>query len=205
MIGGYLVRDPSLGALDGRYLYGDHCTGQLRSFDPASPYTTDCSEGLTIENLNSFGEDAAGRVYAVSGNGGVWRLVPSTPSSCGEPEATQAAKPQLRSAFVGIKAHGRRVQRGKRALITVWLSPCAERKGQKVRLFRGRHSVGSRRLSRACTARFRPRIRHRSRFRSRIGAGDGFETATSRRLTIKPAKVRHHRHRSDHRRSRTAQ
>lgn len=202
VIGGYVVRDASLGALYGRYLYGDHCSGELRSFDPAAPRATDCFEGLDVGNLDSFGEDAAGRVYAVSGDGAVWRLVPSTPSSCGEPPAAAApAAAPLRPAYAGIKAYGRRIQRGKRALITVWISPCAQRRGERIRLFRGRHPLGSRRLSRACTARFRPRIRRRSNFRSRIEAGAGFEAATSRRLTIKPRRARR-RHQRAQRRAR---
>ena len=34
--GGYVVRDRELPSLDGRYLYGDFCAGELRSFVPAS-------------------------------------------------------------------------------------------------------------------------------------------------------------------------
>jgi hypothetical protein len=34
--GGYVVRDPSLAALAGRYLYGDFCTGELRTADLAA-------------------------------------------------------------------------------------------------------------------------------------------------------------------------
>ena len=30
--GGYVVRDPELRSLYGRYLYGDYCAGELRSF-----------------------------------------------------------------------------------------------------------------------------------------------------------------------------
>ena len=37
MTGGYVVRDPELKSLYGRYLYGDYCVGELRSFtaDPS--------------------------------------------------------------------------------------------------------------------------------------------------------------------------
>lgn len=180
VIGGYVVRDGGLPSLYGRYLYGDLCTGELRSFSPSSPAGSDRSEGLTVPNLNSFGEDACGRLYAVSGNGAVSRLVGPEDSPCA------SGTGQLRAAFAGIRAFSHRVVRGRRALITVWVSPCAGRQGERVRLFRGKRNLGSRRLSRACTAQFRPRIRQRSSFRARVPESGGFEAATSRRLTIKP-------------------
>ena len=37
IIGGYVVRDPQLRSLRGRYLYADFCKGDLRSFVPAPP------------------------------------------------------------------------------------------------------------------------------------------------------------------------
>jgi len=64
-------------ALRGRYIYGDYCKGRIRSarLTPGrarSPQRT----SLTVNSLSSFGEDARGRVYAVSLNGPVYRLVP---------------------------------------------------------------------------------------------------------------------------------
>jgi glucose/arabinose dehydrogenase len=77
--GGYVVRDPSLPSLYGRYLYGDYCTGELRSF-PAAPgkrATDDRALGLDVPSLSSFGEDDAGHVYATSLEGPVYRLDPA--------------------------------------------------------------------------------------------------------------------------------
>jgi glucose/arabinose dehydrogenase len=74
--GGYVVRDPSLPALFGRYVYGDFCAGELRSFRPAPPQARDDrSLGLDVPSLSSFGEDNAGHIYAVSLDGPVYRLV----------------------------------------------------------------------------------------------------------------------------------
>jgi glucose/arabinose dehydrogenase len=76
--GGYVVRDESLRSLYGRYLYGDFCVGELRSF-PARPGTEaedDRPLGLEVPQLSSFGEDNRGRIYAVSLNGPVYRLAP---------------------------------------------------------------------------------------------------------------------------------
>jgi glucose/arabinose dehydrogenase len=74
--GGYVVRDRSLPALVGRYVYGDFCEGELRSFKPATPEARDDrSLGLEVPSLSSFGEDNEGHVYAVSLDGPVYRLV----------------------------------------------------------------------------------------------------------------------------------
>jgi glucose/arabinose dehydrogenase len=74
--GGYVVRDPELPSLNGRYIYGDFCAGALRSFKPAIPQARDDrSLGLDVPSLSSFGEDNAGHLYAVSLDGPVYRLV----------------------------------------------------------------------------------------------------------------------------------
>jgi glucose/arabinose dehydrogenase len=75
--GGYVVRDPALPALAGRYVYGDYCKGQLRSARLAAGSPShDRSLGLkTVDQLSSFGEDGLGRVYVVSLAGPVYRLV----------------------------------------------------------------------------------------------------------------------------------
>jgi glucose/arabinose dehydrogenase len=73
--GGYVVRDRSLPALFGRYVYGDFCAGELRSFKPATPRARDDrSLGLDVPGLSSFGEDNQGHVYAVSLDGPIYRL-----------------------------------------------------------------------------------------------------------------------------------
>ncbi|MFN8163253.1 MAG: PQQ-dependent sugar dehydrogenase [Solirubrobacterales bacterium] len=177
IIGGYVVRDQSLGGLYGRYLYGDHCTGEIRSFDLANPFGSDSSEGLTVEELDSFGEDSCGRLYAVSGAGRLFRLTGTSPATC-------ATAPRA-SSFVGIKAQGRRVRRGGRALITGWVSPCNGRRGEPVKLMRGRRRIATRHLDRACTVHFRPRIRHRSQFRTSVGEDANYIAAVSRRLKIR--------------------
>ena len=75
--GGYVVRDRSLPTLYGRYLYGDFCAGDLRSFTarPGHPATDDRPLGLQVPSLSSFGEDAEGHIYVASLDGPVYRLV----------------------------------------------------------------------------------------------------------------------------------
>lgn len=72
--GGYVVRDPDLGGLRGRYLYGDLCTGEIRSL-VARPggARDDSGTGLQEGGLVSFGTDARENVYVVAG-GVVYRI-----------------------------------------------------------------------------------------------------------------------------------
>ena len=76
--GGHVVRDPALASLYGRYLYGDYCQGELRSFiaRPGADAPDDRQLGLRVPSLSSFGIDAAGRLYATSLEGPVYRLAP---------------------------------------------------------------------------------------------------------------------------------
>ncbi|HEX5982757.1 MAG TPA: PQQ-dependent sugar dehydrogenase, partial [Solirubrobacterales bacterium] len=181
VIGGYVARGPGYGDLFGRYLYGDLCAGDLRSFWPGAPFATDRDEGINIGSLNSFGEDSCGRLYAVSGNGPVYRLVGPGGTFC--PSAAPA--PVLAPSFVGIRAITKRVLRKRRALISAWVSPCKGRRGERVTLWRGRRKMGVRRLDRVCSARFRPRIKRRTGFRVTVKANQTHAAAISRKLTIK--------------------
>lgn len=183
IIGGYVVRDPSLPELSGRYLYGDLATGEIRSLVLSEAFTSDRSENLIVGNLNSFGEDSCGRVYAASGNGPVYRVGGPTPNTC-VTEPPPVSKP-LTPSVVGIHAVTRRVKRNGRAQLTVWVTPCAGRRGQPVKLLRGRTRLGNRRLDRACTARFLPRVDHPVQFRAEIAADDTYAAAWSRQLGVR--------------------
>jgi glucose/arabinose dehydrogenase len=75
--GGYVVRDPGLPALRGRYVYGDYCLGRLRAARLSSAGARgDRDLRLRVPALSSFGEDARGRVYVTSLDGPVYRLAP---------------------------------------------------------------------------------------------------------------------------------
>jgi glucose/arabinose dehydrogenase len=79
--GGYVARDRGLPSVYGRYLYGDFCAGQLRSFTavPGRRATDDRALGVQVPSLSSFGQDTAGRLYATSLEGPVYRLVAASP------------------------------------------------------------------------------------------------------------------------------
>jgi len=72
--GGYVVRDPDLGSLRGRYLFGDLCTGEIRSIR-ARPggASGNSGTGLSRGGLVSFGTDARDNVYVVA-SGDVFRV-----------------------------------------------------------------------------------------------------------------------------------
>jgi glucose/arabinose dehydrogenase len=76
IIGGYVIRDPSLRGTSfyGRYVYGDLCNPALRLAFLKRPSAPTRSSGLRVSQLVSFGEDARGRVYAVSLSGPVYRI-----------------------------------------------------------------------------------------------------------------------------------
>jgi glucose/arabinose dehydrogenase len=86
--GGYVVRDPALPDLLGRYVYADTYRGDIRAATPGV-WADDAATGLHVSTLASFGEDACGRVYAVSLDGAVDRLTQS--GACIPPAAAPGA------------------------------------------------------------------------------------------------------------------
>jgi hypothetical protein len=112
--------------------------------------------------------------------------LPVSPSATGIDYAPVEYEPAPPSPLVGIKARGRRVKRGKPAQIVVWVSPCKAQRGRLVRLLRDGRPNGNRFVSRACTARFYPRVRRPTVFRAELmREEDGAFFVGSRQLTIK--------------------
>lgn len=75
--GGYVVHDPDLPALDGRYVYSDFCSGEIRSFKlSGTKASDDRPTGLEPQSPTSFGTDNAGHIYVTSLNGHVFVLAP---------------------------------------------------------------------------------------------------------------------------------
>ncbi len=107
--GGYVVRDPALPDLLGRYLYADTFLGNIRAATlSAGGATGDSDTGLHVSTLASFGEDACGRIYAVSLDGPVYRLGQSgvcvPPPSVGGPGVTPPVTPGgAGAAGLGVK------------------------------------------------------------------------------------------------------
>jgi glucose/arabinose dehydrogenase len=67
--GGYVYRGNAIPAIRGHYFYSDYCSGFLRSFRYSSGAALDQKDwGLTASSVTSFGVDAAGELYMMSGN-----------------------------------------------------------------------------------------------------------------------------------------
>jgi glucose/arabinose dehydrogenase len=76
--GGYVYRGARVPALQGFYLMADFCNGQVVALRQEGGKVVDRrSLGLTVENLASFGQDAAGELYALSLSGGIFRFDPA--------------------------------------------------------------------------------------------------------------------------------
>jgi glucose/arabinose dehydrogenase len=82
VIGGYVIHDPRIPSLDGYYIYGDACSGDLRVLKAEVGGTVDDhSLGLRLSptklfGIVSFGRGSDGRIYAASFSGGVYALNP---------------------------------------------------------------------------------------------------------------------------------
>ena len=78
--GGRVYRGTAVAGLAGWYLFGDYCKGDLRAVRadapaPAEPVPLD----VRVESLVSFAEDTAGELFAISLQGGVYRIEGASP------------------------------------------------------------------------------------------------------------------------------
>jgi glucose/arabinose dehydrogenase len=75
IIGGFVVRDRSVRALYGRYLFGDNCRSQIEQARLSRHGASGLrATGLRVTSASSFGEDAAHHIYISSLEGPVYRL-----------------------------------------------------------------------------------------------------------------------------------
>jgi glucose/arabinose dehydrogenase len=74
--GGYVYRGKAVPAARGRYFYGDYCTGDIWSLRAvgAKLKAGPRREQMHVSSLSSFGEDAAGELYATSLDGSIYKL-----------------------------------------------------------------------------------------------------------------------------------
>ena len=74
--GGYVYRGRSIISAHGRYFYGDYCSGTIWSLRTSKGKLVGAArrEPFKVSNLSSFGEDAAGELYATSLDGTVYKL-----------------------------------------------------------------------------------------------------------------------------------
>jgi glucose/arabinose dehydrogenase len=73
--GGFVYRGTARRSERGRYVYGDYCSGIVWSFRIAGGEARGLRvEPFRVESLTSFGENAAGELFAVSGEGTIYRI-----------------------------------------------------------------------------------------------------------------------------------
>jgi hypothetical protein len=194
IIGGYVVRDPSLGDLYGRYLYTDFCSEGIRSLvlpRGGGLASGDRSEGLTVEEPTSFGEDSCGRVYVASKTGPVYRFEGPTPAICPVPVATQPPAGSSRSSAKSKRGRlllsAKRLRPGGlRFKVKVRLSPCRGRGGLPVQLSRNGKSFASKHLDRRCRARFWLTVARPTPIRAFVRLGGKAGRLGSRQLKLTP-------------------
>ncbi len=77
--GGYVYRGTRVPALAGVYLYGDYCSGWVRSFRHVGGAATESRDWPSLAvngGLSSFGEDARAELYVTSLSGKLYRVAP---------------------------------------------------------------------------------------------------------------------------------
>jgi glucose/arabinose dehydrogenase len=73
--GGYVYRGKAVPAARGRYFYGDYCEGTVWSLRAVKGKLRGVRrEPFRVQSLSSFGEDAAGELYATSLSGQIYKL-----------------------------------------------------------------------------------------------------------------------------------
>jgi hypothetical protein len=165
IIGGYVVRDPSLPSLAGRYVYSDNALGEIYSARLALPRAEgDGPLGIPVPGASSFGEDTAGCVYVAQLGGPVSRLVENNtgfpcagPAGGGGPvTGPGGGSVRLRT---GIKARQRVLRLG--GVVAYVRCDVRCRVSAGGRLIVGKRSFQMRRLSKRLTAGRRTRIKVR--------------------------------------------
>jgi glucose/arabinose dehydrogenase len=75
--GGFVYRGQDIPAAQGRYFFGDFCSGRMWSFTLRDGTASDVRrDSLPVGSLSSFGEDAAGELYVLTLEGDVSKLTP---------------------------------------------------------------------------------------------------------------------------------
>ena len=77
--GGYVYRGAAIPALQGHYFYADYCRGWVRSFRFQDGQALESQQWSALApggSIPSFGQDAAGELYILTAEGGVFRIVP---------------------------------------------------------------------------------------------------------------------------------
>ena len=84
--GGYVYRGKNIKSMQGQYIFGDYCSGNIWTFKVVNGKATNFinrTEEINIGNgefttyISSFGQDSDGELYIVDYNGGIYKLIES--------------------------------------------------------------------------------------------------------------------------------
>ncbi len=163
VIGGFVVRDPGLPTLLGRYLFGDQSKGTLLSAALGSDTIPRVEGSLPVGAPTSLGEDACGHVYVAQGGGAVSRIddVPGAPCAGGPAVApvAPAAPGGTGARGCGLRVRVPRIQPAGRVKLRLRARRACTRDAAGARLPRrgasrsgpaGRGSCGSPRPASGC-------------------------------------------------------
>jgi uncharacterized repeat protein (TIGR03806 family) len=89
--GGYVYRGNAIAALQGQYLFGDFCSGEIWSLRNQSGATAQLAASSGV-SISSFGQGNDGEVYVLSygGSGRIYRLTPGNSSAGSFPTSLAA-------------------------------------------------------------------------------------------------------------------
>ncbi len=111
--GGYVYRGP-MTALQGTYFYADYCSAQIWTFRYQNGQVVEHVErsaemdpggGRSIDDISSFGEDAAGNLYLCDRGGELFRVVPRMELDVDPLVGGQSASAEVGSATPGGRVY----------------------------------------------------------------------------------------------------
>ncbi|MBK8293404.1 MAG: PQQ-dependent sugar dehydrogenase [Solirubrobacterales bacterium] len=126
IIGGYVIRDPDLTGLTGRYIYGDNNRSDLRTLNLSVPGGDPVDPGLSVNrfSLISFGEDSLGCTYVMA-DGTVSRIAAdaAAPTACPhEINVPDPPDPPVDSTSPKLKLAGKRQKLRRKIVISATCS-----------------------------------------------------------------------------------
>jgi hypothetical protein len=192
VIGGFVVRDPGLPTLQGRYVFGDLAKPTVMSvaLGPSGATGLRSEATLPVDAASSFGEDAAGHVYVASLNGPVYRIhdpvQPAPPGGGPAPPQADRVAPVLRIRYRGTQRL-RRLRIALRASEDCAVTVRARRfRTRRVALKAGVRRVVRIKATRRGARRLRRAIARRGRVRVtiRVAARDAAANRSVRRVRV---------------------
>jgi glucose/arabinose dehydrogenase len=196
VIGGFVVRDPGLPTLQGRYVFGDITKDTVMSVALGAETTPRAESTLPVSFPTSFGEDGCGHVYVALNGGAVYRIHDGPAAPCpgssgppppgGNPPGSTDTTPCALTARAPKRAQ-RILRRGKRLRITLRASEACTATLRAKRFRTKRVTLkanvrrivrltptkrGLRRMRRTLARSDRPRLRISVRISARDAAGN---------------------------------